>query len=70
MYAIRSYYVARLGLVEAKTLARQRRYAILGISIISAILTPTPDIFNMSLMGVPLYLLYEVGLIGMRIWKK
>jgi sec-independent protein translocase protein TatC len=62
--------LARLGLVEAKTLARQRRYAIFGISIISAILTPTPDIFNMALMGVPLYLLYEVGLIGMRIWKK
>jgi len=59
--------LARLGLVEAITLARHRRYAILAISIISAVLTPTPDIFNMSLMGVPLYLLYEIGLIGMRI---
>jgi sec-independent protein translocase protein TatC len=62
--------LARLGLVKARMLARHRRYAILGISIISAVLTPTPDIFNMSLMGVPLYLLYEVGLIGMRIWGK
>jgi sec-independent protein translocase protein TatC len=62
--------LARLSLVEARTLAKQRRYAILGISIFSAILTPTPDIFNMALMGVPLYLLYEIGLIGMRIWKK
>ncbi|UCF92549.1 MAG: twin-arginine translocase subunit TatC [Desulfobacterales bacterium] len=62
--------VARLGLVEAGVLARHRRGAILGISVISAILTPTPDIFNMALMGVPLYLLYEVGLIGMRIWRK
>jgi len=60
--------LARLGLVQAGVLARQRRYAILGISIISAVLTPTPDIFNMSLMGVPLSLLYEIGLIGMRIW--
>ncbi|UCD77021.1 MAG: twin-arginine translocase subunit TatC [Desulfobacterales bacterium] len=59
--------LARLGLVEAKVLARHRRYAILGISVVSAILTPTPDIFNLSLMGVPLYLLYEIGLIGMRI---
>jgi sec-independent protein translocase protein TatC len=33
-------------------------------------LTPTPDIFNMALMGVPLYLLYEIGLIGMHIWGK
>jgi sec-independent protein translocase protein TatC len=62
--------LARLGLVQARMLARHRRYAILGISIISAILTPTPDIFNMALMGVPLYFLYEIGLIGMRLWGK
>jgi Sec-independent protein secretion pathway component TatC len=62
--------LARLGLVQAGMLAGQRRYAILSISIISAVLTPTPDIFNMALMGVPLYLLYEIGLIGMRIWGK
>jgi sec-independent protein translocase protein TatC len=62
--------LARLNLVQAGMLARHRRYAILGISIISAILTPTPDIFNMALMGVPLYLLYEIGLIGMHIWGK
>lgn len=62
--------LARLGLVEAKVLARHRRDAVLGISVISAVLTPTPDIFNMSLMAVPLYLLYEIGLIGMRVWKK
>ena len=62
--------LARLGLVQAPALARQRRYAIFGISVISAVLTPTPDIFNMSLMGVPLYLLYEIGLVEMRIWHK
>jgi sec-independent protein translocase protein TatC len=62
--------LARLGLVQAPALARQRRYAIFGISVISAVLTPTPDIFNMALMGVPLYLLYEIGLVGMRIWHK
>jgi len=62
--------LARLGLVQAPMLARKRRYAIFGISVISAVLTPTPDIFNMALMGVPLYLLYEIGLVGMRIWGK
>jgi sec-independent protein translocase protein TatC len=62
--------LARLGLTESKVLARYRRYAILSITIIAAILTPTPDILNMALMGVPLYLLFEIGLIGMRIWKK
>ena len=62
--------LARLGLVQAGVLARHRRDAILAISIVSAILTPTPDIFNLALMGVPLYLLYEIGLIGMYIWRR
>jgi sec-independent protein translocase protein TatC len=40
------------------------------ISIVAAVLTPMPDIFNMALMGIPLYLLFELGLMGMRLWKQ
>jgi len=56
--------------VSAKKLGRARRWAVLVISIIAAVLTPTPDVFNMMLMAVPLYLLFEVGLLGMRLWGK
>lgn len=62
--------VARLGLLSAKKLGRYRRWAILVISIVAAVVTPTPDVFNMMLMAVPLYLLFEIGLLGMRIWGK
>lgn len=62
--------LGRIGLVSAATLSRYRRYAVLAISIVAAVLTPTPDIFNMALMGVPLYLLFEIGLLGMRLWKQ
>jgi sec-independent protein translocase protein TatC len=62
--------VSRLGLASAKTLARARRWAILVISIVAAVLTPTPDVFNMTLMAAPLYLLFEIGLLGMRLWGK
>ena len=62
--------LGRLGLVSAATLSRYRRYAILTISVVAALLTPTPDIFNMALMGVPLYLLFELGILGMRLWKQ
>ena len=62
--------VGRLGLVSAKKLGRARRWAVLVISIIAAVLTPTPDVVNMMLMAVPLYLLFEVGLLGMRLWGK
>lgn len=60
----------RVGIVTRSALARNRRYAILGITIISAVLTPTPDAFNLAMMAVPLYLLFELGLIGMRLGRK
>ena len=62
--------LGKIGVIKVQTLAAHRRYAILAVAIIAAMLTPTPDVFNMSLMGLPLYLLFEIGLIGMRIGKK
>jgi sec-independent protein translocase protein TatC len=59
--------LGKLGLVTIEKMAGFRRYAILVITIVSAMLTPTPDIFNLALMAVPLYLLFEVGIICMRI---
>jgi sec-independent protein translocase protein TatC len=55
--------LAYIKVVSAPFLTRNRRYAILLIAIAAAVITPTPDVFNMSLMGVPLYLLYEIGII-------
>ncbi len=62
--------LGRLGVLTHKGLAKNRRYAILALTIISAILTPTPDAFNLAMMAVPLYLLFEIGLIGMRLGKR
>jgi sec-independent protein translocase protein TatC len=56
--------------VNAAFLTRNRKYAILLIAIIAAVVTPTPDVFNMSLMGVPLYLLFEVGVILVKIIER
>jgi sec-independent protein translocase protein TatC len=61
--------LGRIGLVKARQLSRYRRYAVLVFFIIAAILTPTPDVLNMTLMAVPLYLLFEIGLLGMRFWS-
>jgi sec-independent protein translocase protein TatC len=57
--------LGRVGVVRRQVLARNRRYAILAITIVAAVLTPTPDAFNLALMAVPLYLLFEIGLLGM-----
>ena len=53
-------------LLEAKTLAKQRRYAVVAGFIVSAILTP-PDALSMMMMAVPLVGLYEISIILGRI---
>lgn len=60
-------FATRMGLVTTKTLAKNRRYAILIAFIVAAILTPTPDAFNQTLMAVPMIALYEVGILVSRI---
>jgi len=62
--------LARMGLVTAKQLAKNRKYAILGAFIAGAVLTPTPDAFNQALMAGPLIILYEVGIISARLFGR
>ena len=59
-----------LRVVNAAFLTRNRRYAILLIAIAAAVITPTPDIFNMALMGGPLYILFEIGVILVKIIER
>jgi sec-independent protein translocase protein TatC len=56
-------FLARVGVFKRRFYEKNRRYAMLLIAIVAAMLTPTPDVFNMALMGAPLYLLYESGII-------
>ncbi len=56
-------FLCKVGVVSRKFFEKHRRYALLAIAVAAAILTPTPDVVNMALMGVPLYMLYESGII-------
>jgi sec-independent protein translocase protein TatC len=53
--------LARLGLVSPFTLACRRREVLLAIVVLSALLTPGPDIFSQAALSVPTYLLYEIS---------
>jgi sec-independent protein translocase protein TatC len=57
------FFLAKMGIVNSKMLARQRRYAILIIFIVAAILTPSPDAISQIIMAIPLMVLYEVSII-------
>ena len=59
--------LCRLKICGPEVFLKYRRFAILLIAIMAAILTPTPDVFNMTMMGLPLYILYEAGIIVAKI---
>jgi len=63
------FFLAKLGVVDARMLSRNRRYVILGIFTVAAILTP-PDVVTQVMMAGPLLVLYEVSIVLARIVGK
>ena len=63
-------FLAKIGVVDVPFLNKNRKYAILINFIIAAILTPTPDIVNQMLMGVPLLVLYEISVVAVWIFGR
>lgn len=62
--------LSRMGIVSPEWLAKYRKIAIIGAFIFGAILTPTPDVFNQTILSVPIYLLYELGILFARMFGK
>ena len=60
--------VARTGAISVELLTRFRRHAVLFFLAVATIMTPTPDAFNLLLMAIPLILLYEIGILSVRLW--
>ena len=60
--------VERAGLVRLEQLQKGRRYAIVAAFVVAAVLTP-PDVISQLLLAVPMVLLYEAALIGIRITR-
>ncbi|MCB1132305.1 MAG: twin-arginine translocase subunit TatC, partial [Verrucomicrobiae bacterium] len=52
--------LVKLGLLTYETMSRTRSYAIVAIFVAAAILTPTPDVFTLTLMAAPMIVLYEI----------
>jgi sec-independent protein translocase protein TatC len=57
------FVLAKLGIISAKGLLKQWRYAVIFIAVIAAVATPTPDPVNMALLMAPLLLLYLLGIL-------
>jgi sec-independent protein translocase protein TatC len=56
------FFLSKIGIVNSKFLAKQRRYAILIAFVLGAIITPTFDPINQTLVALPIIALYESGI--------
>ena len=63
-------FLSMVGLVNARTLAKYRRYAVLVNLVAAALITPTGDPLNLAFMAVPMIVFYEIGIVLARILGK
>ena len=63
------FFLARMGIVDHKLLARNRKFALLAAFLIGAMLTP-PDVFSQTALALPFIILYEIGIIVARLFGK
>lgn len=63
------FFLAKLGIVTPQFLTKNRKYAITLIAVLAAVITPTPDPFNMLIVMGPLLILYEIGILLARLAK-
>lgn len=63
------FFLARMGIVDHKMLARNRKFALLAAFLTGAMLTP-PDVFSQTALAVPFIVLYEIGIIVARLFGK
>ena len=61
-----SFFLGRIGILSSSFLAKGRRYAAVIIAVVAAIITP-PDFISQLGIGIPLYILYEISIIIVRL---
>ena len=60
---ILSWLFAKLGFLSADFMRKYRKHAIVGILVVAAIITPTSDVFTLSLVALPMWVLYEISIL-------
>ncbi|MBO7337238.1 MAG: twin-arginine translocase subunit TatC, partial [Paludibacteraceae bacterium] len=56
-----SWLLAKSGLLKSSFMTRYRRHAFVVILVVAAVVTPTSDVFTLSLVSVPVFALYELS---------
>lgn len=56
------FFLSKMGIVTPRLMRKNRRYAIIGILILAAVITPSPDAMTQLIVSTPLFILYEVSI--------
>ena len=62
-----SWLLARIGILTSAPMRRYRRHAVVAILILAAIITPTSDVFTLTIVALPIYLLYELSILVVKL---
>jgi sec-independent protein translocase protein TatC len=65
-----TFFLVRVGIWDYRFMLRSFRYALVVIFVVAAMLTPTPDVINQSLLAVPMVLLYVLSIGIAYIWRR
>ncbi len=64
-----SFFLAKIGIINQQFLKKYRRHAVIVILLVAAAITPGPDVASQVMVAIPLYLLYEVSIIVVKVTR-
>jgi sec-independent protein translocase protein TatC len=65
-----SFVLSKIGILDAKMLRKYWRHSVVGILVIAAVITPTPDPINQMFFAIPMLILYEISILVAKLAKK
>jgi sec-independent protein translocase protein TatC len=57
------FFLAKMGMITASFMRAYRRHSIVVILILAAFITPSPDMFTMTIVAIPIYILFEISIL-------
>lgn len=69
-FPIVALFLGKIGIISSAKMKKYRRYAVVMITIFSAVITPSPDPFSMIIVAIPLYFLYEISIYLVKLVEK
>jgi sec-independent protein translocase protein TatC len=57
------FFLNKMGLVSVEKMRKSRKYILLGVFVLAAVIAPSPDLVSLFAIAIPMYLMFEIGLL-------